>query len=172
MKTKYIFTTLLLLGVQSISQGGSRLDDFDNAKTAFAAKSECTNPKVLGASYDHGDLANCVMGDSRTVVYELEKSRKDEQVQRAKITWFDFAVQNPTGVRQYTPHGDRSDAERYLGVFLETYAPCRKAEVEANFFGGKGCECDIQDGAYKISVQQFDNPSLTERTVEIRPNRP
>ncbi len=171
MKTKFIFVTLLLLGVQLISQGGSRLDDFDQAKTAFSAKSECSNPKVLGASYDHGDLANCVMGDTRTVVYELEKSRKDEQVQRAKITWFDFDTQNPTGVRQYAPHGDRSDAARYLGDFLATYAPCRKTEVEENFFGDKGCECDIQDGAYRISVQQFDIPSLTERTVEIRPNR-
>jgi len=172
MNTKLVFTLLLLLGIHSISLAASELDDFDTAKSAFSAKSGCSQPKVLEASYDHGDLANCVLGDSRTVVYELEKSRQTTQVQRAKITWFDFAAQNPTGVRQYAPHGDRDNARRYLGDFLQAYAPCRRAEVEEHFFSGQGCECDIQDGTYSISVHKFNNPSLTERSVEIRPNKP
>lgn len=159
---------LLLMGLAANAAAASDLASFDSAKTAFEENSGCAMSGVLPASYDHGDLANCVIGESRTVVYELEKSTSSEDVKKAKITWFDFGIEPDLSKNDYRVHGDSEVAAQSVEAFVDAYAPCQKEKLQASFFNGEGCQCETADGKFDVIVYQFENPSLTERSVEIR----
>jgi hypothetical protein len=159
---------LMCFGITAAMAAEPRLASFGEAKAAFEEHSGCVIQSILAPSYDHGELANCVLGESRSIVYELEKNSSGDGVKKAKITWFDFAAEPAVAAQRYRPHADRGDAERSLAAFADAYAPCQKERLQDSFFNGAACQCHSADGKFAISVYQFDNPSLTERSVEIR----
>jgi len=168
MATKYRLLGILLAFFAHPLWASPHIADFETAHQAFVERSGCGAAKTLPQSDRHGFMANCVTGDGRTVVWELEKSRDDESVHRIRFTWFDFAVNDPTEAKRFAPGVDKHEAERMVDVFLETYAPCIKDKVRDGFFGQAGLEERNATG-HQVAVKHFHNPSLVERVIEIRP---
>lgn len=163
-----ILIILAFLGLSSQGWSKPQTGDFETARDAFVENSQCKGHKALSAGKDHGDMSSCVMGDGRTVVWEVEKAQRGKKVQRIRFTWFDFAVDDPTEQKRIAPHVDQDEAERMVDAFLDTYAPCKKDSLKADFFGRDERETRNLAGD-RVAVQHFHNPSLVERVIEIRP---
>lgn len=163
----YLLGIVLMVSAAGIS-AMPQTANFDNARNAFVERSGCGNAKSLEASDRHGEMSSCIIGNGRTVVWELEKARDDNGIQRIRFTWFDFGVDDPTEAKRIAPHVDQDEAERMVDAFLDTYAPCVKDQVRDGFFGEDDLQAKNSKG-FKVAVQHFRNPSLVERVIEIRP---
>ncbi len=164
-----LFVVAVLMTAAGQGWANPQTSDFSSASKAFVEGSKCGTPKLLGEGKDHGEMQSCVMGDGRTVVWEIEKSRTDESVHRIRFTWFDFGVDDPTEAKVIKPHIDEFEAGEKLDAFLDAYAPCLKDRMRDNFFESVAGDGRNKDGM-RVSVKHFNNPSLVERVVEIYPS--
>jgi hypothetical protein len=158
-----------LFALNSLALASPKTGDFAAALDAFVERSSCGEPKLLPAGKDHGEMASCVIGNGRTVVWEIEKSSSDDSVQRIRFTWFDFAVDDPTEAKRLSPHVDQAEAGDMLDAFLDVYAPCAKQQLRDGFYSGKATKTRNEDGL-AVEVQHFHNPSLVERVVVLYPS--
>jgi len=170
MKTYIRLTAaLVLFALHGLAWAGPQTGDCDRAFDALVEQSNCGEPKLLPAGKDQGEMASCVIGDGRTVVWEIEKSSSDGGVQRIRFTWFDFVVEDPTEAKLLSPHVDQADAGQMLDAFLEVYAPCAKQRLRDGFYSGEATQVRNQDGL-AVEVRHFHNPSLVERVVVLYPS--
>jgi len=166
---QWLVAALALFASNGPALADPKTDNYETAFEAFVEQSNCGEPKRLPAGKDHGEMASCVIGNGRTVVWEIEKSPSDDSVQRIRFTWFDFAVEDPTEEKRLSPHVDHAEAELTLDAFLEVYAPCAKQELRDGFYSGEATRVRNEDGL-AVEVRHFHNPSLVERVVVLYPS--
>jgi hypothetical protein len=159
------FAALALAAALSHPAGAAD-PDFEQARQDLMRHAGCAAPRMLPAGINHGDMAHCVRGAGGTLIWEVEKAREGPTVQRVRLTWFDFVLDDPAAAGIPANHADRTEARRLLAAFVERYAPRHGAELADAFFGDQDLRLPGALGAYEVQVEHFRNPSLIERRIE------
>jgi hypothetical protein len=165
--SRLLAVALVFFSVHSWAE--PELDSFESAEAAFVQRAQCEGSVKLPPSYDHGELANCILGEAGTVVWELEQSPVGTDIRRVKLTWLDFDIRPENSTEFYDTHADQDSVREYLAAFLDVYAPCRKDELMGRFFSNRESTASVGGGYYQVAIRQFHNPNMTERTIEITP---